>query len=452
MTRVLIPSGALGLGFDSQALMRGVENKPDIIAIDGGSTDSGPAYLGKGVSKYSAASTKMEWRELLLARDKAGVPLVIGTAGTCGTDSTVDWLFDLTKEIAEEENLSFKVALLYSSQPVDDIASVFRAGNLRALPAAPEIDEATIKQCTNIVALAGAEQIQEALRTGADVIIAGRTTDTATIAALPLLRGDNAGAAWHGAKVGECGALATSQPNTGVIQIDFDAAGFTITPLAKDTYATPQSVSAHMLYENSDPYILHEPGGYLDVTNAKYAAIGDGSVRVEGSTWETAPYTVKLEGAYNSGFQTVSMVMVRERRYVENIESWVQDIATKCRAKVIDRLQLAEDEFSIELRIIGMTSVLGDLEVDARPPREVGVMGIVTAKTAKLAEEIGKTLNPYLLHHPLTEEEPMPTFAFPFSPAEMARGATYAFCLHHVMPLSDPMDAFRLETRDFARA
>ncbi|MGD1887772.1 MAG: acyclic terpene utilization AtuA family protein, partial [Cohaesibacteraceae bacterium] len=216
--------------------------------------------------------------------------------------------------------------------------------------------------------------------------------------------------------------------------------------------ATPLWVSAHLLFDNSDPNFLLVPGGYLDVTNAKYAAIGDGSVRVEGSTWETAPYTVKLEGAYNSGFQTVSMVMVRERRYVENIESWVQDIATKCRAKVIDRLQLAEDEFSIELRIIGMNSVLGDLEVDASPPREVGVMGIVTAKTAKLAEEIGKTLNPYLLHHPLTEEEPMPTFAFPFSPAELARGATYAFCLHHVMPLSDPMDAFRLETRDFARA
>ena len=53
VARVLIPSGALGLNYDQAALERGLAMKPDIIAIDGGSTDSGPAYLGRGVSKYS---------------------------------------------------------------------------------------------------------------------------------------------------------------------------------------------------------------------------------------------------------------------------------------------------------------------------------------------------------------------------------------------------------------
>ena len=42
------------------ALQRGLDMQPDIIVIDGGSTDSGPAYLGRGVSKYSRASTKVE--------------------------------------------------------------------------------------------------------------------------------------------------------------------------------------------------------------------------------------------------------------------------------------------------------------------------------------------------------------------------------------------------------
>ncbi len=41
-TQVLVPSGVLGLGFDPVALARGVAAGPDIIAIDGGSTDSGP--------------------------------------------------------------------------------------------------------------------------------------------------------------------------------------------------------------------------------------------------------------------------------------------------------------------------------------------------------------------------------------------------------------------------
>ena len=57
-TKILIPSGALGLGYDRDALMRGIELQPDLIAIDGGSTDSGPHYLGTGTSKYSRSSIK----------------------------------------------------------------------------------------------------------------------------------------------------------------------------------------------------------------------------------------------------------------------------------------------------------------------------------------------------------------------------------------------------------
>ena len=68
MTRILIPSGALGLGYDKMALERAVAAKPDLIAIDGGSTDSGPSYLGRGVSKYARESTKAEWQGLIEAR------------------------------------------------------------------------------------------------------------------------------------------------------------------------------------------------------------------------------------------------------------------------------------------------------------------------------------------------------------------------------------------------
>ena len=285
MVRVLIPSGALGLNYDKDALERGLACKPDIIAIDGGSTDSGPAYLGQGVSKYSRASTKVEWQGLMEARAKAGVPLVIGTAGTCGTDSAVDWLLDITREIAEELGQSVKVAVLRSSQLNSYIANAYRENRLYPLPNAPDISEEILLSCTNIVALAGAEQISAALETGADIIIAGRTTDTAIIAALPLMRGLNAGAAWHGAKIGECGALCATNPQSGVVLIEFDDTGFTVSPMAETSRATPHTVSAHMLYENSDPFILYEPGGHLDVTNAEYTALDAKRVRVTGSKW-----------------------------------------------------------------------------------------------------------------------------------------------------------------------
>ena len=446
MVRVLIPSGALGLGYDRAALARGIDQKPDIIAIDGGSTDSGPHYLGTGTSKYSCNSIKAEWRELMQARAEAQVPLIIGTSGTCGADSAVDWLVDITREIAAETGQSLKVAVLKSGQSSSAMKRAYQAGNISPLPAAPKICDAIFDDCTNIVALAGAEQIQEALNTGADIVIAGRTTDTAIISALPLLRGCHAGGAWHGAKIGECGALATTNPNSGTILIEFDAQGFTISPMGDNACATPETVSAHMLYENADPYILFEPGGYLDVTQASYLALDDQQVRVTGSEWVVSEaYYVKLEGARRVGFQTVSLVLIRDPRYVAHIRDWCADIEIKCTTKAQARIA---DDFSIELRLIGVDATLGDLDHDIQVGSEVAVLGIVTAATQNLSNEVAKILNPYLLHHPLSEQEEMPTFAFPFSPPEMQRGAAYEFCLNHVLTLQSPMDAFRLEVLD----
>jgi hypothetical protein len=305
-----------------------------------------------------------------------------------------------------------------------------------------DIDHSVLQSCTNIVALAGAEQIQAALNTGADIVIAGRATDTATIAALPLARGCHTGGAWHGAKIGECGALATTNPSSGTIMITFDAHGFTVEPMGQTARATPYTVSAHMLYENSNPLQLYEPGGYLDVTGAIYTALDDRRVRVTGSTWVPGDtYTVKLEGARCGGYQCVSLALIREARYVQNIDTWTAAVEENCRQKAQERI---EGDFTLELRIIGLNATLGAQDLNAQIGSEVGVLGIVTAPSEMVAKEVAKMLNPYLLHLPLTEDEEMPTFAFPFSPNEMNRGEIYEFCLNHVMELGDPMQAFSL--------
>ena len=124
------------------------------------------------------------------------------------------------------------------------------------------------------------------MKTGADIILAGRTTDTAIISALPLMKGANPGSVWHGAKIAECGALCSSIPTSGVVMVEFDDIGFTVEPMSEKAICTPESVSAHMLYENADPYILYEPGGYMDVTNAHYSSLHNRKVRVEGAIWK----------------------------------------------------------------------------------------------------------------------------------------------------------------------
>lgn len=443
-TRVLVPSGVLGLGFDRGALARGVAMRPDIIAIDGGSTDSGPFSLGAGQSKYSRAATKSEWRDLMLARAEAGVPLVIGTAGTCGADQTVDWMYQITTELAAELGQSLRIARLYSSQPAARVVQALQAGRIAALTPAPEVDAKALASMTNIVALAGAEQVQAALATGADIIIAGRTTDTATIAALPLMRGDHAGAAWHGAKIAECGALCSTNPTSGVIVVDFDASGFTVEAMHETALCTPHSVSAHMLYENTDPFVLYEPGGHLDVTAARYHALDARRVRVEGSVWVPGRYTVKLEGARVAGYQTTILAVLRSRHYVANAQAWVDKLSRYLSEAIGARMGLAAQDYTLEFRLIGVNGALGGQENRHGDPVEVGVLGIVTAQSQDEAAEIGKLINPFVLHYPLTEDEELPTFAFPYSPATTDRGALYEFALNHVMALDDPMSAFRI--------
>ncbi|MCA0206123.1 MAG: DUF1446 domain-containing protein [Proteobacteria bacterium] len=443
-TRVLVPSGVLGLGFDRAALSRGVAMKPDIIAIDGGSTDSGPWSLGAGQSKYSRAATKAEWRHLMQARAEAGVPLVIGTSGTCGADATVDWMYAITAELAAELGQKLTVARLYSQQPARRVVQALEEGRVTPLTPAPGIDADGLRAMANIVALGGVEQVQAAIATGADIILCGRVTDTATIAALPIARGETVGGAWHGAKIAECGALCSTNPTSGVILVEFDETGFTVEAMAQTALCTPHSVSAHMLYENSDPFQLYEPGGYLDVRGATYTALDARRVRVEGSEWVPGPYTVKLEGARAAGYQTTILAVLRQQHYVTHAQEWADKLHAFLTAQITERMGLTPPDYTLEFRMIGVNGALGALENRQGQPAEVGVLGIVTAATQEIAAEIGKLINPWVLHYPLTEDEELPTFAFPYSPATTDRGPLYEFALNHVMALEDPMSAFRL--------
>ena len=109
---------------------------------------------------------------------------------------------------------------------------------------------------------------------------------------------------------------------------------------------------------------------------------------------------------------------------------------------------MGDVEYDLELRRIGKDATLGASEPGVALPNEIGILAQVIAPDPATAREVAKTVNPLLLHHPLTPEEPMPTFAFPYSPPEMDLGPQYEFVLHHVLALDDPMDGFQLEVVD----
>ena len=110
---------------------------------------------------------------------------------------------DIAIEVAGELGIRPKIACLYSEQQPAILTAKNAEGKISPLaPFGPVTDE-TLESCQHIVALMGAEPYIEALRAGADIVLGGRTTDTAVLAAVPLMMGAGAGPAWHAAKVAE---------------------------------------------------------------------------------------------------------------------------------------------------------------------------------------------------------------------------------------------------------
>jgi hypothetical protein len=260
------------------------------------------------------------------------------------------------------------------------------------------------------------------------------------------MNGADPGGSWHGAKIAECGALCSNNPTSGVVLVEFDQTGFTVEAMSDKAFCTIETVAAHMLYENADPFILFEPGGYMDVTNASYTIQEKGKVRVEGANWiKSDRYNVKLEGAKIVGYQSTLLVLLRDRHYVENSKKWITNLSNFLESQIQEKMALDSSSYSLEFRLIGVNAVLGELETSSGNPVEVGVLCIVTSKTDTISTEIAKLINPFLLHYPLTDNEELPTFAFPYSPVHSDRGCVYEFALNHTLELNNPMEVFRIK-------
>ncbi len=444
--RVLTPSGMLGAGWDHATVERGIALGADVISIDGGSTDSGPHYLGSASPKTTAKAVKRDLRSALTAAAAAGIPVIVGSCGTSGTDSGVDWVAGIVAEVMAEEGLDLKVARIYSEQNSAVLKEYLDAGRVHPLPPLGELRAETLESCTHIVGAMGHEPIVEALRAGAQVVLAGRATDTALAAAYPLMKGMPPGPTWHAAKIVECGGQCTTNPRAGGVLATIDADGFTIEPLDPAVSCTPTTVAAHMLYETVNPFEMREPDGTLDVRDARYTAVDDRIVRVEGSKFHAADqYTIKLEGARITGYETMSFSAIRDPLILADLDAWAELMHTILRQRVNQTLGLADDEYAFDLRLYGYNAVLDELEPESGPPREVGVMLLVNAPDQATATAVAKVANPLMLHLPAPGMDYLPSLAFASSPAEVERGAAYEFVLNHVVDCDNPTELFRIE-------
>jgi len=443
--KIIVPCGSLGAGVVEEEVRRGVSLGAQAIATDAGSTDSGAAYLALGMSKNNRGSVKRDLTILMAAGAEAGIPVIVGTSGQAGGDLNVDWTRDIAVEIARELGITPRIALLYSEQDKATLKAKNAAGKIKPLAPLGPLDDATIDGCDHIVAALGPEPYIAALQAGADVILGGRTTDTAVIACFALMHGAPAGAAWHAGKVSECGSQCTVYRDRGAgVLLSIGQDGFEIEPLSPDNRCSPFSVSAHMLYENSDPFRLTEPGGVLDVTDTVYTPVDDRTVKVTGSVWDPQPYTLKLEGAAGGRYQTLMLIGIQDPDVLGRLDEFHDKMLAALYERARKSTGLTDADFHISLRMYGWNAVSGDKPPPGTPaPREIGMLFIATADTQEQASQIAKACNAYFFHWPISLDKELPSYGFAFTPADVDRGQVYEFKLNHVVEIDDPTELVR---------
>src|SRR5258705_9289010 len=94
--------GAVGAGVDPDALSSALVAGPQFIAADAGTTDAGAFALGTGATAFSREAVRRDLLAMLEAGLQAGIPVIVGSAGTAGADAQVDWVLDIVGGLAAE--------------------------------------------------------------------------------------------------------------------------------------------------------------------------------------------------------------------------------------------------------------------------------------------------------------------------------------------------------------
>lgn len=436
---VLTPTGTLGYGFGAEALKRGMSLKPDVIAVDAGSTDPGPHYLGSGEPLVSRISIKKELTQLIAASRAARIPLIVGSAGGAGCRAHVDWTVEIVREIAREERRNFSLAWIYADIPRERAKAALDRGEIVDFEAGFDVRPKDLDETVALVAQMGHEPICAALDRGADVIIAGRACDDSTIAAFPIWRGADLALSVHMGKILECGAFSAEPFAMDVMLGTVHADHFVLEPGSLERRASIKSVAAHSLYEREDPFLQGGPGHELDLSGCRFTAIGDRQVRVEGARARATPdYFVKLEGARRAGFRSISVAGIRCPTMIARIDG----ILEQARRNALD--YFAPAEIKIGFHVYGRDGVMQRLEPRRYDlSRELGLVIDVTADSQVLAHSACHQISGALLHwHYPGQFNTSGNLAFPYSPSELDAGPVYEFSVYHLMKAASPAELF----------
>lgn len=419
---------------------------PAFLGCDGGSCDPGPNYLGMGKAICSRAATKRDARLLIRAALGKRIPLIIGSCGGSGSDLGLDWTAGIVKEILNEEDLHAKIALIHSEQDPAYILKKLEEGKITPLDTMPELSADTVRRSAHITAAMGPEPIQQALRDGAQIVLAGRATDTSVYAAVPLMMGCAPGPVWHAAKIIECGAACSFPKSHDSMMAHIEGDSYILEPPNPAKRVRKINAAAHTMYENINPYEIIEPDGIIDTRECLYEQIDERRVRVSGSRFQKKPYSVKLEAAESLGFRSICIGGTHDPGLISILDEFLEKVRKVVEARVEDVCDLKRDEYHLTFLRYGRDGVMGAMEPSSSAAHEIGILMDVVAPVQEQANTIIGIARSLLLHTDFEGRKcNAGNIAFPFSPTDIEVGEVFRFSMSHALWLDDPMEPFRIE-------
>ncbi len=441
--RILSPTAILGYGFPEASFRRGLAARPDVLAVDAGSTDPGPAYLGLGQGFVDPGAVRRDLGLLIAAGLERRIPVIVGTAGGCGARPHVNATLEIVDDLLRGLRRRARVAVIYSDVPRAQVRRRLREGRIAPLPFVPPLTEEALAATPRIVAQIGVEPLVAALGDAPDILIAGRCYDPAVFAALPVARGFDRGLALHLGKILECAAIAATPGSgrdcvLGILRRD----RFELRPLSSARKFTCASVAAHTFYEKSHPFRLPGPGGVSDLSACRFRHLTPNAVEVRGSRFlPDSVYRIKIEGARRVGYRTIAICGIRDPILLSRLDTLLDGV----RAAVADNFPRRRGRLAF--RVYGRDGVMGEREPRRRlEGHEACLILDAVAPTQAEADTLCGFARSTALHYGYPGRVATAgNLAFPFSPSDLHAGPVFDFSVYHLMELDDPVRPFPCE-------
>ena len=291
----------------------------------------------------------------------------------------------------------------------------------KIIPMSPRfnLSEEEVIKSERIVSQVGIAPVIKLLNERADIIVCGRACDTAIYAAPCIYEGYDEALSFHMAKIMECGAMcaepvAAADVMQGYMYKDY----FELRPANPIRKCNAERAAAHTMYEQTNPFMIYEPDGEINLENSIYTQIDERTVRISGASFvPSKEKTLKLEGVKCTGYRTICIGGIYDPLTIKQFDY----IETTVKNFIAENSSVSANDYILNFRRYGGCE------------SSLGVVIDVVGKTQEIADTICSLARSRMLHCDYNgRKSSAGNVAFPFSPSDIHVGPVYEFSVFHL--------------------